>query len=245
MSAKKLVIVESPAKAKTIAGYLGDEYVVESSIGHIRDLPNRASEIPEKHEEGAVGTPWRRRGARFRAAVRRRLRQEGEGQRAEEAPEERRRAPARDRRGPRGRGDRLASARGAAAEGARAPDGLPRDHPRRDPARARRDPRGRPAPRRRPGDTAHPRPPLRLRSLAGALEEGHAGPLRRPRPVGGGPARRRARARASGLRLGRLLGHQRPVRSRLVRGQARRASTSSASRRDATSPRTGRSSRPI
>ena len=45
---KRLVIVESPAKAKTIAGYLGGGYVVESSIGHIRDLPNRASEIPEK-----------------------------------------------------------------------------------------------------------------------------------------------------------------------------------------------------
>ena len=44
----RLVIVESPAKAKTIAAYLGDDYVVESSIGHIRDLPNRASEIPER-----------------------------------------------------------------------------------------------------------------------------------------------------------------------------------------------------
>jgi DNA topoisomerase I len=55
---KKLVIVESPAKAKTIAGYLGADYVVESSIGHIRDLPNRASEIPEKLKK----EPWARLG---------------------------------------------------------------------------------------------------------------------------------------------------------------------------------------
>ena len=41
-----LVIVESPAKAKTIAGYLGTGYAVESSIGHIRDLPSNASEVP-------------------------------------------------------------------------------------------------------------------------------------------------------------------------------------------------------
>ena len=44
-----LVIVESPAKAKTIAGYLGSGYVVESSIGHIRDLPSNAGEVPEAY----------------------------------------------------------------------------------------------------------------------------------------------------------------------------------------------------
>ncbi|MDX6474680.1 MAG: topoisomerase [Gaiellaceae bacterium] len=55
---KKLVIVESPAKAKTIAGYLGKDYVVESSIGHIRDLPNNASEIPAKYK----GEAWARLG---------------------------------------------------------------------------------------------------------------------------------------------------------------------------------------
>lgn len=51
----RLVIVESPAKAKTIAGYLGDGFVVESSIGHIRDLPNRASDIP-KEDRKRFGT---------------------------------------------------------------------------------------------------------------------------------------------------------------------------------------------
>jgi DNA topoisomerase I len=45
------VIVESPAKAKTIAGYLGDEFIVESSVGHIRDLPERAADIPAEYKK--------------------------------------------------------------------------------------------------------------------------------------------------------------------------------------------------
>jgi DNA topoisomerase-1 len=44
----RLVIVESPAKARTIAGYLGSGYAVESSVGHIRDLPERASDVPKE-----------------------------------------------------------------------------------------------------------------------------------------------------------------------------------------------------
>ena len=43
------MIVESPAKAKTIKGYLGPGYIVEASVGHIRDLPNGAAEVPEKY----------------------------------------------------------------------------------------------------------------------------------------------------------------------------------------------------
>ena len=54
----KLVIVESPAKARTIAGYLGAGFVVESSIGHIRDLPQSGSDIPAS----VRGESWARLG---------------------------------------------------------------------------------------------------------------------------------------------------------------------------------------
>jgi DNA topoisomerase-1 len=48
---RKLVIVESPAKAKTIAGYLGPDFEVASSIGHVRDLPERAADVPAKYKK--------------------------------------------------------------------------------------------------------------------------------------------------------------------------------------------------
>ncbi len=55
---KALVIVESPAKARTISRFLGRDFVVESSIGHIRDLPSKADEIPAVHKK----KPWARTG---------------------------------------------------------------------------------------------------------------------------------------------------------------------------------------
>ena len=51
---KSLVIVESPAKAKTIERYLGSDYVVEASVGHIRDLPANATEVPAVYK----GESW-------------------------------------------------------------------------------------------------------------------------------------------------------------------------------------------
>ena len=58
MASKRLVIVESPTKATKIAGYLGRDYVVESSRGHVRDLPTSAAEVPAKYK----GEKWARTG---------------------------------------------------------------------------------------------------------------------------------------------------------------------------------------
>ncbi|MDF1487682.1 type I DNA topoisomerase [Tessaracoccus caeni] len=55
---KRLVIVESPTKATKIAGFLGDGFIVESSRGHVRDLPTKASEVPVKYK----GEKWARTG---------------------------------------------------------------------------------------------------------------------------------------------------------------------------------------
>ena len=53
-SGKALVIVESPAKARTIGKFLGKNYIIEASIGHIRDLPQGKKNLPEKYK----GEEW-------------------------------------------------------------------------------------------------------------------------------------------------------------------------------------------
>ena len=55
---KTLVIVESATKAKKIQKYLGDDFIVEASVGHIRDLPGRAADIPAKYKK----EPWAKLG---------------------------------------------------------------------------------------------------------------------------------------------------------------------------------------
>jgi DNA topoisomerase-1 len=55
---RRLVIVESPTKARKIAPYLGEGYTVEASVGHIRDLPRGAADVPAKYK----GQAWARLG---------------------------------------------------------------------------------------------------------------------------------------------------------------------------------------
>jgi len=63
MAEKSLVIVESPTKAKTITKFLGKNYIVKASMGHIRDLPDSAAEIPESLKK----QPWARLGVNIEA----------------------------------------------------------------------------------------------------------------------------------------------------------------------------------
>ena len=234
----RLVIVESPAKAKTIAGYLGDGYIVESSIGHIRDLPNSASEIPT----ALKGEAWARLGVdvdkdfeplyvvdsrrkNVVADLKAKLKNADELLLATDEDRE---------------GEAIAwhLVAGAEADGAGAAHGLPRDHAARDRAGAHRDARDRRAPRRRAGDPPHPRPPVRLRGFARPVAQGDAGPVRRPRAVGRDAPRRRARARADGVRRRRVLGHRRHARPGRRSRPACRRSRAARSPRAATSAAT-------
>ena len=186
---RRLVIVESPAKARTIAGYLGKDYVVESSIGHIRDMPDKAAEIPAKYR----GEPWARLGVNvdhdfepLYVVNPDKRQQVSKLKQLLKGADELLLATDEDREGeaiawhlleelkpkipvsrmvfheitPEAIANAVAH---PAGDGRRAGGGLP-DPPRAGPA-------------------------LRLRGLAGAVEEGHAAAVRGPGAVGGDPAR--------------------------------------------------------
>ena len=247
--AKPLVIVESPAKARTIAGYLGKR------LRGARE--RRPHSRPATRQEGTAGAPPRQgrdprpsRRHRSRRPLRRglrRARHQEEGRRRSEAGAQgRRRAHRRDRRGPRGRGHRLARARGAAAQGAGAAHGVPRDHAARDPRSARSTARSRHEAGRGAGRPAHARPAGRVGDVAGVVARvrSRAGRVGRTRAERRGALDRRARARPYGVpdRAGGTT--SKPTSSPTTRAFERRwsRSTAGASRRAATStPRPARS----
>ena len=203
--AKPLVIVESPAKARTLARLLGDRYRVEASVGHVRDLPENASEVPADIKD----KPWGRMGVDVDNGFRPYYVISRDKVEPHPRPARRRegraRGPARHRPGPRGRVDQLAPARGAQAEGPGPPHRVPRDHARGRAQGHRRGARHRPAARRRAGEPPHRRPAVRLHGVAGALEEGADRAQRRPRAERGRAPHRRARGGAPGIPDERVL----------------------------------------
>ena len=206
--AKPLVIVESPAKAKTLARFLGNQYRIEASYGHVRDLPEKASEVPPEIRK----LPWGRLGVDV----------DGDFKPHYVVPADKKKqvqalkaalkdaselflATDPDREGesiswhlreilkPKVPVRRIVfheiteeAVREALAVGAR---------PRREPGEGA-------------GEPPHPGPALRLHAVAGALEEGGDGPERGPRPERGGAPAGRARGSAPGVPHQRLLGHR-------------------------------------
>ncbi len=161
-----------------------------------------------------MGTSRRRRRQRLRAGLRRLARQEVAHDQAQGPAQGCRRALPRHRRGPRGRGDRLAPLRRAQPQGAGPPDGLPRDHPAGDQRRGGQPSPDRHGPRRGAGGAPDPRPALRLRGQPGALAQGDVGAVRRASAVRRDPAGGRPRAGADEVPGGVVLGPRGHLRRR-------------------------------
>ena len=194
--ANPLVIVESPAKARTIAGFLGVDYTILASMGHVRDLPAKGLSVDTEHGfavEYEVHASKKSVIAELKKALK--------------GADELYLATDEDREGeaiswhllevlqPKVPVKRMVfheitqAAIERAVEESRDVD-----------SRARR----------RAGEPAHRRPPLRLPGVRGVLAQDPPGPVRRAGAVAERAPRRRARAGAHGLRGGRLLGPRRP-----------------------------------
>ncbi len=187
---KNLVIVESPAKARTIERYLGSDYQVLASYGHVRDLP-------ENPGKGKFGVDVDHDFAPEYVISEDRKKQVRDIEKAAKGADA---GLPRHRPRPRGRGDRVARRGGGARPGRQDPPGdVQRDHRGCDPRRVRRAARHRPAPRRRPADAADRRPPRGLHAQPPDLAQGPRRAVGRPRPVGC-----RAHGRGAGARDPRL-----------------------------------------
>ena len=196
----KLVIVESAAKAKTINKYLGKEYKVRASLGHVRDLPKSKMGVDIEHDFAPDYVVIADR-KKILTELKKLAKDSDEVFLATDLDRE---------------GEAIAwhLAIGAEApERENPPRRFQRDHPERDP-RGVPEPVGR---QRQQGEraagAADPRPHRRLPAQPAALEQSPARALRRPRPVGGRPPDRRARAGDREVQAAGILGDRRRSRA--------------------------------
>ena len=242
---RKLVIVESPAKAKTIGGYLGKDWDVEASVGHIRDIPT-PSEMPADMKKGPFG--------RFGVDVDNgfeayyvvdadKKKKVAELKRLLKDADELYLATDEDREGEAIAWHLLEVLQPKVPVKRMVFHEITKEAIQRA-ANTTRDLDV--ATGRRPGDPPHPRPPLRLRGQPGAVAQGQGGPVRRPRAVRRDPHGRRARARADGVPCARPTGTSRATSrpdgaSNQFGAAPHRRSTAPAWPPAATSPTTARS----
>ena len=180
--AKPLVVVESPAKAKTISKFLGNTYNVHASVGHVADLPSKGLAVDV--DNGFKPTyELTERGKQVVKDLKAALKDASELYLATDEDRE---------------GEAISRhLRAPQAEGAGQADGVPRDHCRRHRPRREQPTGHRLRARRRGRDPAHPRPAVRLRGVPRAVAAGQPRPVGRPGAEPVDPPDRRARARAS------------------------------------------------
>ena len=203
--AKTLVIVESPAKARTLERFLGDQYQVKASFGHVRDLPDSAAKCP---------TRSRRRSGAGSASI-----PTATSRPTTSCPSDKRKnvqdlkaamktasavmlATDPDREGESISWHLHA---GAQAENSGQAHRLSRNHQEGDRSGRQGRARRRRQPGARPGKPPHPGPSLRIHPVAGVVEESADGAQRRPRAERGGPADCRPGGRAAGVPAGAIL----------------------------------------
>ena len=192
--ARPLVIVESPAKAKTIAKFLGDAFDVRASVGHVADLPSKGLAVDV--DNGFKPTyELTERGKQVVKDLRLALKDASE---LYLATDEDREGEAISWHLLEYLKPKVPVKRMVFHEITKAAIDHAVNNPRGHRLRARR--------RRR--DPPHPRPPLRLRGVARAVAAGQPGPVGGAGPEPVDPAHRRTRARAHRVRVRRLLGHR-------------------------------------